>query len=98
MMQRSITVPVLTRDNIPHSVMIKSAGTEYGQGQEMHWVSKFFPGQKKTEESPAGGITASLMIRLMGGLFLVIMALILCFLVTLFVFYLIGLFFSKYFT
>jgi len=83
---------------IPHSVVIKSAGAEYGQGRKMHWLSKFFHGQKKTVGSPAGRITASLMVRLMGSLILVIMALILCFLVTLFVFYLMGLLFSKYFT
>lgn len=78
--------------------MTKSAGTEYGQGREMLWLSKFFPGQKKTAGSPAGRVTVSLMVRLMGSLFLVIMALVLCFLVTLFAFYLIGLLFSKYFT
>lgn len=78
--------------------MMKSAGTEYGQGLEMYWLSKFFPGRKKTVGSQADRITALLIIRLMGSLFLVIMALILCFLVTLFVFYLIGLLFSKYFT
>jgi hypothetical protein len=78
--------------------VIKSAGTEYGQEREMHWLSKFFLSQEKTVGSPAGRITASLMVRLMGSLFLVIMALVLCFLVTLLVFYLIGLLFSKYFT
>jgi hypothetical protein len=97
MMQRSIMVPVLTPDQSSFRMM-KSAGTENGQGRKMHWLSKFFLSQEKAVGRPAGRITASLMIRLMGSLFLVIMALILCFLVTLFVFYLIGLFFSKYFT
>jgi len=63
----------------------------------MRWLSKYLPSQKKTE-GPAGRITAFLMVRLMVSLFLVIMAMILCFLVTLFAFYLIGLLFSRYFT
>ena len=64
----------------------------------MHWLSNFFLSQKKTAGSPADRITVSLLIRLLGSLFLVIMALILCFLVTLLVFYLMGLVFSRYFT
>jgi len=64
----------------------------------MHWLRKVFSGQKKTAGGPADRSTLSLMVRVMGGLFLVIMALVLCFLITLFVFYLIGLLFSKYFT
>jgi len=72
--------------------------TELGEGREMHWLSKFLPDQKNTAGSPANRTTVLLVIRVIGSLFLVIMALILCFLVTLFVFYLIGLLFSKYFT
>ena len=64
----------------------------------MHWLEKLFPSQKNTAESPAGRVTVSLMVRLVGSLFLVIMALILCFLVTLVVLYLVGLLFSRYFT
>jgi hypothetical protein len=81
---------------VPHFLMTRYAGSEWGQ--VMHWFSKFIPGQQKMAGDPAARITVSLMVRLMGGLFLVIMALLLCFLVTLFVFYLIGLFFSKYLT
>ena len=62
----------------------------------MHWLSKFSPDQEKRPGNPADRSTLSLMVRVMGGLFLVIIALVLCFLVTLFVFYLIGLLFSKY--
>jgi len=72
--------------------------TELGEGREMHWLSKFVPDQKNTAGSPADRTTVSLVIRVMVGLFLVIMALVLCFLVTLFILYLIGLFFSRYFT
>lgn len=96
MMQRGIIVQVLARDNASFRCD-QECVDRTRTGTEMFWLSKCFPIQKKTG-GPAGRITASLMVRLIGSLFLVIMALVLCFLVTLFVFYLIGLFFSKYFT
>jgi hypothetical protein len=78
--------------------VIRGAGIRFRLGWEMHWLSKFVLDQQKTVRSPADRGTVSLVIRIVGGLFLVIMALVLCFLVTLAAFYLIGLVFSRYFT